>query len=176
MRVLTKEAISMKTGKFSIPLIVISVVILAISACTPSRVSVNEYDQVTPPAATSEPEPVEEVVPDTGEDQEPAPVEEEAEEAKDDVPVMEGGTQVQRSRSGDNINYQVDGTIEEVVTFYQEELPNYGWEMAGPPDNAVANIATMLRENSDGDRLAINMQYNDLGGFVILTITISRSG
>jgi hypothetical protein len=170
----------MKTGKKSIFLITTMVAILVISACTPSRISVEEYDAGQPSAATSVPQPVEDTAPDTGEDQEPEPevepVETEEESSGDDVPIMESATNVQKSVSGTNITYQVEGTIEDVVTFYQEELPGYGWEMAGPPDNAVGFIATMLRENSDGDRLAINMQFNELGGFVILTITISRAG
>ena len=122
-----------------------------------------------------EAEPVEEVAPETGEEQEPAPVVEEEESGGDDVPIMDGAYQLQISRTGNNVNYQVDGTIEDVLTFYQEELPKFAWEMAGPPDNAISNIATMLRENADGDRIAVNMQYNELGGFVILTITVSRA-
>ena len=167
----------MKIGKFSILLLAISLAIFAISACTPGRVSVDEYNQVakTATSSESEPEAVEEVAPETGEEQEPAPVVVEEEGKGDDVPIMEAGYQVQISRSGNNVNYQVDGTIEEVLTFYQEELPKFGWEMAGPPDNAISNIATMLRENADGDRLAVNMQYNELGGFIILTITVSRT-
>ena len=167
----------MKTGKFSILLIVISLVIFSISACTPSRIPVDEYIQVAATATGSEaePEPVEEVAPETGEEQEPAPVVEEEESGGDDVPIMDGAYQLQISRTGNNVNYQVDGTIEDVLTFYQEELPKFAWEMAGPADNAISNIATMLRENADGDRLAVNMQYNELGGFVILTITVSRT-
>ena len=165
----------MKTGKFSILLIVISLVIFSISACTPSRIPVDEYNQVAATATGSEAEPVEEVAPETGEEQEPAPVVEEEESGGDDVPIMDGAYQLQISRTGNNVNYQVDGTIEDVLTFYQEELPKFAWEMAGPPDNAISNIATMLRENADGDRLAVNMQYNELGGFVILTITVSRA-
>lgn len=165
----------MKIGKLSILLITISVAIVAISACTPSRVLVDEYDQVATPTQISEQEPVEEVVSEVNDEPEPAPDEAEEESRGDDVPIMEGATQVQISRAGNNINYHVDGTIDDVITFYQEELPNYGWEMAGPPDNAVANIATMLRENTAGDRLALNMQFNELGGFVILTINVSRA-
>ena len=52
----------MKIGKLSILLITISVAIVAISACTPSRVLVDEYDQVATPTQISEQEPVEEVV------------------------------------------------------------------------------------------------------------------
>ena len=166
----------MKTGKLSILLAVFIMATIAVSACTPSRISVEEYDQVQSPAETAEAEPVEEaVVPDTSEEQEPEPVATEEKDPLADFPIMDGGYQVQISRSGENITFQVDGTIEDVVTYYQAELPNYAWEMAGPPDNAVANIATMLRENADGDRLAINMQFNELGNFVILTVTISRA-
>jgi hypothetical protein len=170
----------MKTGKPPIFLITIIVVILAVSACTPSRISVDEYNAGQPSAPTSEPQPVEDTSPDAGEelDAEPEaePVEPEEESGGNDVPIMDTAANLQESVSGTNITYQVEATIEEVVTFYQEELPGYGWEMAGPPDNAVGFIATMLRENSAGDRLAINMQFNELGGFVFLTISISRAG
>jgi hypothetical protein len=165
----------MKIGKFTFLLIVTSLAIIAISACTPSRIPVEEYDRIATSVPTTAPETVEEVAPESGEQAEPAPVEQGEESPGDDVPIMEAGYQVQKSRSGNNITYQVDGTIEDVMTFYQEELPNYNWEMAGPPDNAVANIATILRENATGDRLAINMQYNELGNFVRLSITISRA-
>lgn len=166
----------MKIGKFSILLILISVLILIITACSPSRVLVEEYDQVFGETATTEPETAEEILPEPGEAQEPAPVEEDQEKGRDDVPIMDSGYRIQKKgRSGENIVYHVDATIEEVLTYYQEELPNYDWEMAGPPDNAISAIATMLRENADGDRLAINMQANELGGFVIITITISRA-
>ena len=47
--------------------------------------------------------------------------------------------------------------------------------MSSPPDNAVEVIGTMLRENEAGARLAISMQADVLGGFVQLTITISRA-
>jgi hypothetical protein len=175
LRVLTKEAMGMKIGKFSILLILISVSILIITACTPSRVLVEEYNQVSGETATMEPETAEEIQPEPGEVQEPAPVDEDQEIGRDDVPIMDSGYRIQKGRSGENIVYHVDATIEEVLTYYQEELPNYDWEMAGPPDNAISAIATMLRENADGDRLAINMQANELGGFVIITITISRA-
>lgn len=165
----------MKIGKFTILLIVTCLVIIGISACTPSRVPVDEYDQIASPVPTTVPDTIEEVAPESGEEAEPAPVEQVEINQTEDVPIMEAGYQVQKSRSGNNITYQVDGTIDDVMTFYQEELPNYNWEMAGPPDNAVANIATILRENATGDRLAINMQYNELGKFVRLSITISRA-
>jgi len=165
----------MKIGKFSFLLIGLSLLVITISACSPSRVLVEDYDQVPAGAATTEPEAPEESVPEPVEDQGPAPVEEDNGNNLDDVPIMDEAYQVQKGRSGKNVVYQVDASIEEVVTYYQEVLPNYEWELAGPPDNAVASIATMLRENAAGDRLAINMQANELGGFVRVNITISRA-
>jgi hypothetical protein len=154
---------------------VLSLSVITISACSPDRVLVEDYDQVPAGAATTEPEAPEESVPEPVEDQGPAPVEEDEGNNLDDVPIMDEAYQVQKGRSGKNVVYQVDASIEEVVTYYQEVLPNYEWELAGPPDNAVASIATMLRENADGDRLAINLQANELGGFVRVNITISRA-
>lgn len=165
----------MKIGKFSFLLIVLSLSVITISACSPSRVLVEDYDQVPAGAATTEPEAPEESAPEPVEDQGPAPVEEDEGNNLEDVPIMDEAYKVQKGRSGKNVVYQVDASIEEVVTYYQEILPNYEWELAGPPDNAVAAIATMLRENAAGDRLAINMQANELGGFVIVNITISRA-
>lgn len=165
----------MKIGKFSFLLIGLSLFVITISACSPSRVLVEDYDQVPAGAATTEPEAPEESVLEPVEDQGPAPVVEDDGNNLDDVPIMDEAYQVQKGRSGKNVVYQVDASIEEVVTYYQEVLPNYEWELAGPPDNAVASIATMLRENAVGDRLAINMQANELGGFVRVNITISRA-
>jgi hypothetical protein len=165
----------MKIGKFSFLLMVLSLSVITISACSPDRVLVEDYDQVPAGAATTEPEAPEESVPEPVEDQGPAPVEEDEGNNLDDVPIMDEAYQVQKGRSGKNVVYQVDASIEEVVTYYQEVLPNYEWELVGPPDNAVASIATMLRENADGDRLAINLQANELGGFVRVNITISRA-
>lgn len=90
------------------------------------------------------------------------------------IPVPEDAYNVQYSRGGDNAQFTIDGDIDSVVSFYQEELPNFGWEMAGPPDNAVGVIATMLRENESGDRLTINMQENSDAGFVRVTAQIVR--
>jgi hypothetical protein len=33
-------------------------------------------------------------------------------------------------------------------------------------------MATMLRENAEGDRITINMQANQLGGFVRISISV----
>jgi hypothetical protein len=92
----------------------------------------------------------------------------------EDVPIMEGATNLQVTRGGTNIKYQVDGVIDDVVRFYQEQLPNFGWESAGNPDTQAGKIASMLRINEAGDRISINMQHNELGGFVVVTVTLAR--
>jgi hypothetical protein len=95
--------------------------------------------------------------------------------AASDLPIMENAYKLQVLRGGNSVTYQVDGSIQDVVNFYQEALPQYGWEMAGPPDSAVGSIATMLRKNQAGDSMSINMQENKLGGFVSITIQIIRA-
>jgi len=163
----------MQKGKFSLIYFVMTLVMLSITACTPSRISVDEYNQgATEPPAVA-PETTEEVVPESGEQRATSTPVEASSENSDDVPIVDGAYQVQKGKS--SIIYQVDGSIEDVVAFYQTELPNYGWELSGPPDNAIGAIATMLRENANEDLLAINMQYNNVGDFVRVTITLSRS-
>jgi hypothetical protein len=163
----------MQKGKYSIITIVMILVLIGITACTPSRISVDEYNQGSSVEPTAAPEASAEVVPESVEQQATAPVVEASSENSDDVPIMDDAYQVQKGKS--SIIYQVDGSVEDVVAYYQAELPNYGWELSGPPDNAVGAIATMLRENANGDLLAINMQYNSVGDFVRITITLSRA-
>lgn len=164
----------MKKVKLFNLVILITALLLIISACSPSRISVDEYNGVIAGGETPE---VQETAkptadPDSGEEP-PADIEVTG-GIPDDVPVMDGAYQLQAGKSGKNVSYQVDASVEEVVAFYQEELPKFEWEMAGPPDNAIGSIGTMLRENAAGDRMAINMQFNQVGSFVRLTITISR--
>lgn len=171
----------MKKGHLLSTWVFIVVLLLIISACSPSRVPVDEFDQVPAGGDTSEvQEPPPEDETSAGEEQPPEepeepeePVEPES-EFPEDVPIIEGAYDLQSARGGRVVLYQVDEDIETVAGFYQAELPNYGWSIEGPPDNVVGSIATMSRENQAGDTLAINMQYNELGGFVRLQVTISR--
>lgn len=91
-----------------------------------------------------------------------------------DVPIMDGAYKLQVMRSGTTIIYQVDVSIDVAVKFYQDAFPRHGWETAGSPDTAVGQIATLLRKNAQDDRLTVNMQGNDVGGFVKITISIGR--
>ena len=165
-----------RTWSLQIILSVIVLLVVSISACSPSRVSVDEFNQV-PTAGGEEPGGDQESPPQTeapGQDEEPQPVATQSREIPEDIPVIEGVTRLQVIRGGTNILFRYNGSIDDVVTFYQDVLPEHGWELAGPPDNVIGAIATMLRENEVMDTLAINMQANELGGFVDVTITVSR--
>jgi hypothetical protein len=160
--------------------VLIAALLIFISACSPTRISVEEYNRqhgITPEATVQKTQaPV--VVPDAADEAE-SPEDSPQEVGvtggvPDDIPIMEGAYELQSARSANNVTYQIDATVEEVVLFYQEELPQFGWELAGPPDNAIGTIGTMLRENAAGDQLAINMQFNQVGGFVRLNMRINR--
>ena len=45
-------------------------------------------------------------------------------EVPEDLPIMPGARKLSVTTNGTNISYEVDGTIDDVVGFYQEELPN----------------------------------------------------
>lgn len=148
---------------------------LLAAACAPSAASTPQETQepAQPTAAGGdEPEP-------TAGGEESAATQPQAaispEGAREDIPIMESAREVQVLRGGRTITYSVDADIDTVVNFYQEELPKHGWELAGPPDSALASIATMLRENESGDRMTINLQENQLGGFVRVNISVVRA-
>lgn len=166
----------MRKARFSMLGVFLSLLLLFAVACTPTRVPVEE---ATFPAET-EAGVTEEVAP--PEEGEATPEQPELTEVPTtesgvpaDVPIMEGAYNLQVARGGNNIDYQVDASIEEVVGFYQEELPKYGWLPTRNPDTSVGSMALILRENEAGDRINLNMQFNPLGEFVRLTITIARA-
>ena len=170
--------------KIAVLLLLAAVVLLVVAACQSSPSASGPAQpavQPTHPSSNSKPstsEPEEQVVSGDVEvvEASPEPTEVPIGEsgAANDIPVPGEAYKLQIMRKGNSVNLQVDSTIEEVVSWYQQELPNYGWEMAGPPDSAIGAIATMLRENAAGDRITLNMQSNDLGGFVSVTIQVLR--
>lgn len=93
----------------------------------------------------------------------------------EDVPVMDGAYKLQVARAGAYVIFQVDGSIDDVVTFYEAELPNYGWHKVSSPDTITGSTASILRENEAGDKLNLYMQRNDLGDFVSITIAVQRT-
>lgn len=154
---------------------VLSFALLVSAACSPAAAPVEEEAPETPIAeevSASEAQ-AEETGGEEVEVAEASPASETS--APEDFPIMEGYYKLQVMRNGAVVNYQVDGAIADVVAFYTEQLPNYGWEEAGPPDTAVGSIATMLRRNEAGDQLSISMQENKLGGFIRVTLTVNRA-
>ncbi|HEX6304727.1 MAG TPA: hypothetical protein VFZ76_11095 [Anaerolineales bacterium] len=147
---------------------------LLAAACSPSAASAPQQTQEPAQATTAA-----DVAEPTAVEAEPGATQPQAgispEGAREDIPIMEAARGLQILRQGGTITYEVDTDIDTVVSFYQEELPNYGWELAGPPDSALASIATMLRENDSGDRMTINLQENQLGGFVRVNISVVRA-
>lgn len=129
--------------------------------------------------------PVEESQQESEEGTSPTPAEETAGEVAEptnsgpelppDVPVMENNRDFQATSDFTNISFVVDQDINEVVTWYQEQLPNYGWEMSRAPDSAMASIANMSRINAEEDRLTISLQYNPVGLFTVVRIVVVRS-
>lgn len=164
----------MKRSSF-VTWVIVFVLLLSVTACSSSSASTPQQGggggQPTTPTQTSQSGSVEEQ-PGAQPTQQEVVTGEAG--AREDIPVMEGAREYQVMRGGSAVVYEIDTDIDTVVNFYQEQLPQYGWEMAGPPDSALASIATMLRENESGDRMTINMQENQLGGFVKVNIAVVR--
>lgn len=93
-----------------------------------------------------------------------------------DIPIPEGAYKFQILRGGSSALYQVDMDIEELVSWYQDELLEFGWELDRPDQDLIGQMYSMLRENAAGDRLTINMQSNQVGGFITVTIQVFRGG
>ena len=94
----------------------------------------------------------------------------------EDVPLFEGARDLQVTEDQTNIGFVIDNIeIIDVVSWYQEQLPIYNWEMGRNPDSALGSMATMVRQNANGDRISISMQYNQIGGFVVVQINLNRA-
>lgn len=124
----------------------IVLLIMFISACTPCRVPVDEFNQA-PAGGDESPREVPETplpIGDSAPAEEAQPIATQSLIVPEGIPIMDGATNLQVARDGTNIQFQIDGAIVDVVAFYQEVLPDFGWVIAGPPDNVIGLIATML--------------------------------
>jgi hypothetical protein len=92
----------------------------------------------------------------------------------DDVPLPEGIYNLEVNRDQTVITFRIDGGIEPLVAFFAEELALLGWTPMRSPDNVIGAIGTMSRQNDAGDKIAINLQYNQIGDFTTVYITITR--
>jgi hypothetical protein len=145
---------------------------LLAAACQPSRRPV-PTEAGGPPAATESPAQGTEPAGGEAAPENEAPPSDSG--IPEDVPIPDSVYELQASRKGSFVQYKIDGEIADVVTFYQQQLPELGWQEGRAPDISQTRMGTMLREKENGDRLAINMQKNDLGGFVFVTITLHRA-
>ncbi len=92
----------------------------------------------------------------------------------EDVPVMPDAYELQIPNAV-TIYYKVDLPLKDVVAFYQDELTNYGWDQPKNPDSAVGAMAQMARSKSDGDRITFSIQYNPVGEFTVVQISLTRA-
>ena len=156
------------------------VLVLALAACSSGGSEASADSSGTGGAAdTSDNAP-----PDSGDstsDQaEPAPTSDAApadaagEVVPDDVPIMPGAYNLDVIREGTQVNYTVDGEIDAVMVFYEEELATLGWTETRAPDSAVGAIGSMTRENEAGDKISLNMSFNPISGATPIAIAISR--
>jgi hypothetical protein len=90
----------------------------------------------------------------------------------ENIPLPPSYYDFQATQDGTNISFSVDGDVENIVNFYQAELPNYGWEETRSPDNVLGAMATVIRENEAGERITFQIQYNPVGDFVVVRIVI----
>lgn len=92
----------------------------------------------------------------------------------DDVPVMPDAYEIKIPNEF-TIYYKVDLPLQDVVTFLNEELTNYGWEQPKHPDSAVGAMAQMARSKENGDRITFSIQYNPVGEFTVVQISLTRA-
>lgn len=146
---------------------VMILILLVVTACAPRTTQPPQAELVEESPST------EEEIEDMGENDEGQQPEEQPAVDESggpaDVPIMDGAYRLQTARAGTSISYQVDGSIEDVVAFYQEELEKLGWQATGTGDALIGPRATLVREKEDA-RMSINLQYNSVGDFVVINI------
>jgi hypothetical protein len=92
----------------------------------------------------------------------------------DDIPIMPDAYD-QQVPNKLNITYKVSTKIQDVVDFYEQTLPENGWDQVNNPDSVVGSMAQMTRSKTNGDRITFSLQYNPVGEFTIVQIYIVRA-
>ncbi|GAB4581945.1 MAG: hypothetical protein Fur0022_46970 [Anaerolineales bacterium] len=92
-----------------------------------------------------------------------------------DVPVPEAAYDLRVEANNTRISFKVDGTIQDVVAFFQEQLPTLGWTEVLGADSAIGSMGTLGRQNEQLDKLSINMSFNPNGNFVNITMDVIRA-
>jgi len=91
-----------------------------------------------------------------------------------DVPLMAEMYDLRVEAESTRIIYKVVGTVEDVVTFYQTELPLLGWDKVLGADSAIGAMGAMGRQNAQSDKLSVSLSFNPNGNFVTVIIDIHR--
>ncbi len=91
-----------------------------------------------------------------------------------DVPLMPGAYDVQVQKAGTLVVYRVKALLGEVLKYYQETLPHYGWQQTAAQDTVVGYAAKMARAKPGGDRVVLSLRYDVHGHFVTVAVSIAR--
>ena len=150
------------------------IMVLVGTACGSSQGSVQTLEPQPPAAIENPPQGAQETEPDGGETAPGTETVHSESEVPEDIPIPEGVYELDVARKGAYIQYKWDGEIADLVEFYQQEFPNTDWKDGNSPDTSLGSMAALLREKESGERVTISMQSNQLGGFVVVTISISR--
>jgi hypothetical protein len=153
----------MKFKKAAIVVLSITMIALISVACGGSQATTPAQSQA--PATTQETGST--VVQPTAVPTKPKPT------APDDVPIMPDAYAIEIPNQ-ETISYKVDTTIQDVVDFYEANLPGNGWDQVNNPDSVVGAMAQMSRSKANGDRITFSIQYNPVGEFTIVQIYITR--
>ncbi len=92
----------------------------------------------------------------------------------DDVPLMPGAYDVQVQKAGTLVVYRVKALLGEVLDYYQEVLPRYGWQQTAAQDTVVGYVAKLARAKPAGDRVVLSLRYDVRGHFVTVAISVAR--
>jgi hypothetical protein len=74
-----------------------------------------------------------------------------------------------------NVIYKVNLPIKDVVAFYQQVLPNYGWEQVKNPENVDGSKVQMTTGNENADRIIISLEHDTVGDVTVVQIYLTRS-
>ncbi len=92
----------------------------------------------------------------------------------EDVPLMPGAYDVQVQKAGTLVVYRVKVLLGEVLDYYQEVLPRYGWQQTAAKDTVVGYVAKLARAKPTGDRVVLSLRYDVRGHFVTVAISVAR--
>jgi len=177
----------MKKPSYLLLIGMITIIMLLMAACgggKPATVA-----PTSPPAVESNEEPAEEQPAEEEPAAEEQPAEEEPAEEEpmeegitldangvpSDVPYPDTAYDLRVEANHTRISFKIDGSLQDVVAFFQAELPGRGWGTTLGMDSAVGSMGTIGRQNDVLDKLSINMSFNPNGNFVNITVDIIRA-